>query len=399
MAFTKPEIHAIVPDICSASVYIRSVKKFGKTTLFRDVIMEKFGDPAKGLLVEIGAEHGDTMLDNVNSTHVDTYKDFDEMKTWLIEQKGKEHDIKIVCFDVVDEMVPVFDKEIINRYNKEKPAEKPMVKSIKAAYGGYTAGEQMSADLIKRYCQSLRAAGFQIWALGHSKLKNIKDKANVDSEGYQQLTSNLAAQYEAVFGDIFDIVATGVIDKDFDVVTKDVAGKKKEERHVTDTVRKLYFRGTPEIDAGGRFAAGSVPEYLVFDKPNMAADFIKVCEEGMAKSRTGATPAPAKKKVEKAAPVAEKKVEEVVDDDAPVDEAPEVVDDAPFDVDTPVTEDELRNEIRAKFKDLDKEVKAKVKEVIKNAEGGTLDTINLKALKEIKKMIDENLGSAEEDIV
>ena len=67
MAFKKPQINTIKPDIKNVSIYLRSVKKFGKSTLFRDVILEKYGDPSRGLLVEVGMERGDTLLDNVNT--------------------------------------------------------------------------------------------------------------------------------------------------------------------------------------------------------------------------------------------------------------------------------------------------------------------------------------------
>ena len=280
MAFQKPVINTIKPDIKNVSIYLRSVKKFGKSTLFRDVILEKYKDPARGLLVEIGMERGDTLLDNVNTTHIDTYKDLMELQKWLIECKGTEHNIEIVAFDTADEIVPLFDKETIRQHNIENP-QKP-IKSIKAARGGYTAGEQFSASLMKNYFDKIKSAGIQVWAVAHSKYKNIKDKANVDNEGYMQLSSNLSAAYEAALGDIFDVVLTGIIDRNIETV----GDGDNAKRYATDAVRKLYFRGTPEIDAGGRFAAGSVPEYLVFDKPNMAADFIRIIEEGMEKSKT-----------------------------------------------------------------------------------------------------------------
>ena len=280
MAFKKPVINTIKPDIKNVSIYLRSVKKFGKSTLFRDVILEKYKDPARGLLVEIGMERGDTLLDNVNTTHIDTYKDLMELQKWLIECKGTEHNIEIVAFDTADEIVPLFDKETIRQHNIENP-QKP-IKSIKAAMGGYTAGEQFSASLMKNYFDKIKSAGIQVWAVAHSKYKNIKDKANVDNEGYMQLSSNLSAAYEAALGDIFDVVLTGIIDRNIETV----GDGDNAKRYATDAVRKLYFRGTPEIDAGGRFAAGSVPEYLVFDKPNMAADFIRIIEEGMEKSKT-----------------------------------------------------------------------------------------------------------------
>ena len=41
MAFKKPQVTKVKTDIQSLSIYLRSVKKFGKTTLFRDIILEK----------------------------------------------------------------------------------------------------------------------------------------------------------------------------------------------------------------------------------------------------------------------------------------------------------------------------------------------------------------------
>lgn len=311
MAFKKPVINTIKADLKSVSVYLRSVKKFGKSTLFRDVILEKYKDPSRGLLVEIGMERGDTLLDNVNTTHIDTYKDLIELQQWLITGKGTEHNIEIVAFDVADEIVPLFDKETIRQHNLDNP-QKP-VKSIKAAMGGYTAGEQFSATLMKHYFDKIKSAGIQVWVLGHSKYKNIKDKANVDSEGYMQLSSNLGAAYEAALGDIFDVVLTGIIDRNIETVGEGDSAK----RYATDAIRKLYFRGTPEIDAGGRFAADTVPEYLIFDKPNMAADFIKVVEEGIEKSKTVVDlPITADKHtVGTPAPIVEKPAKQKADDD------------------------------------------------------------------------------------
>ena len=53
MAWQPPMVNQISADISSLSIYLRSVKKFGKTTLFRDVVIEKYGDPTRGLLVAV----------------------------------------------------------------------------------------------------------------------------------------------------------------------------------------------------------------------------------------------------------------------------------------------------------------------------------------------------------
>ncbi len=361
MAFVKPQINVIKPDIKNVSIYLRSVKKFGKSTLFRDVIVEKYGDPSRGLLVEVGMEHGANLLDNVNTTHVDTYKDLIELQKWLVEERGKEHNIEIVGFDVADEIVPLFDKETIRQHNIDNPQKQ--VKSVKAAMGGYTAGEQYSATLMKNYFDKIKASGIQVWCLGHSKYKNIKDKANVDNEGYMQLTSNLSAAYEAALGDIFDVVLTGIIDRNIETVGEGDSAK----RYATDAIRKLYFRGTPEIDAGGRFAADAVPEFMVFDKPNMAADFIKIVEEGMEKSKTNFA-APKKAKKSTPAPVVVEPEEE--EDNTPPFDVDDDDLDAPVEVDFTALRTEIRNKNKAGTPEQKKAVKA-----ILNATGKKLDEL------------------------
>ena len=373
MAFQKPQINTIKPDIKNLSIYLRSTKKFGKTTLFRDAILAKYGDPSRGLLVGCGNEIGYKILDNLNTTQVTTYKDLIELRDWLINEKGKEHNIEIVAFDTGDELALIADKETIRLSNIENPNKK--IKSIKAAFGGYTAGEKYSAnDIIKPYMTSLQNAGFGVWVIAHTKFKTIKEKGGLEEDGYMQLTSNMGADYEAAFGDIFDVTLTGVIDRD--VEEKGEGDKKK--RYATDTVRKLYFRETPLIDAGGRFAYGAVPEYMIFDKEDMGAEFIRVIEEGMEKSKkTLGKKSPTPKVEKKPEPVNEDindDIDDEIDNIDPVDESPVA--------ETSNYPDDLVGTIRVMFKDCtDKNLKAEVKGII--AQHGKLNDCDEDALKEI----------------
>ena len=367
MAFQKPTINVIKPDIKNLSIYLRSTKKFGKSTLFRDVILEKYGDPSRGLLVGCGNEKGYKMLDNLNATQVKTYKDLQELADWLINEKGKEHNIEMVAFDTGDELALIADTETIRQSNVENPNKK--CKSIKAAFGGYTAGEKYSAnDIIKPYMTKLEDAGFGVWVIAHTKFKTIKEKGGLEEDGYMQLSSNMGADYEAAFGDIFDVTLTGVIDRDLE--EKKVGDKVK--KYATDTVRKLYFRGTTLIDAGGRFADGAVPEYMVFDKPNMAADFIRVVEEGMEKSKStiGKKSTP-----KKTTPVKEEKVADPIEEDdidnidIPVEDIIEET------TETSAYPEDLDAVIRKMYKECkDAELKASVKNVI--AEYGKLNDVD-----------------------
>ena len=366
MAFIKPTVKNISTDIKELSIYLRSTKKFGKTTLFRDTILAKYNDPSRGLLVGCGNEMGYKLLSNLNSTQVSSWKDLVELKKWLIDEKGKEHNIEIVCFDTADELVLLADKETIRISNIENPTKQ--VRTIRAAMGGYTAGEKYSANnVIKPFMNDLQKAGFGIWCIAHTKMKSIKEKGSLEEEGYMQLSSNLSADYESAFGDIFDVTLTGVIDRDFE----EKKTKDKVKKYTTDIIRKLYFRETPLIDAGGRFAYGAVPDYLVFDKPDMGKEFLETIEEGMRKSGSATiytSDAP------KSKPKAESKPEP-----EPTPEKEEVIDLDDFEDINPETEadevdkDALMVEIRAKFKDADKETKTKVRNLLKESGFTKLD--------------------------
>jgi hypothetical protein len=354
MAFKKPTVNKIVTDIKNLSIYIRTLKKFGKTTLFRDVVLEKYGDPQRGLLVGIGAEAGYTLLDSLNKTHVETYEELIDMKEWLIEQKGKEHNIEILAFDVVDELIPIVEKEVmrLSVIDTKKPC-----KSINAAYGGYGAGQIKVVELTKDFMLELKKAGFGIWAIAHTKYKNIKQKGDID-EGYMSLSSTLQSNYEAIFGDIFDCVLTGYIDRELEEETVTVGDDEKKIRHATDEIRKLYLRGNTFIDAGCRFKDGSVPDYIVFDQPNMAKTFIDTLETGMRLSMSGAVSEDEFKQIQKKNEKHESEVKEVVVDDDidDITEEPEVID-----IDH---NKQLKAKVAGKYKTASKEQKALVKEIL-----------------------------------
>lgn len=383
-----PVINKISTDIKDLTVYLRSIKKFGKSTLFRDTIIAKYDDPKNGLLAQCGKEKGVKLLDNVNSTRIRNYEDVLELKEYLVNKrlfardtKGKvikgeytpaDHNIKIVCFDTVDELVPFFEAETIRISNLENPNKK--IKTINAAMGGYQEGQKYAANMIKDYLEEIIDAGIGVWAIAHTKFKTIKEKGGLEEDGYQQLTSNLVSAYEAAFGDIFDVTLTGVIDRNVEVRGEG----DKAKRYATDEVRKLYFRGTSLIDAGGRFADDAVPEYMVFDKGNMGEEFIKIIEEGMEKSKTTL-----RKKTSTTSKNGTKKPESVKKD---------IDDEIDNDIDSGVDEniadavseypDDLVNVIRTMFKDCtDKDLKAEIKGII--SQYGKLNDCDEDALKEI----------------
>lgn len=381
MGFTVPKINTISTDVKNVSIYLRSVKKWGKSTLFRDVVLTKYNDLTRGVLVECGLEHGDSML-NSNMVHLDTYKEFMEFKKWLIEGKGKEHNIEMVCFDTADEMIPIFENEVVRKYNAENPTKQ--VKTIKAAYGGYNAGIDMTANIIKKYMGEIKQAGFGVWVIAHSKFKTIREKGGLEEEGYMQLTSNLINAYESAFGDIFDCTLTGVIDRAFDEKTDG----NKTKKYTTDSVRKLYFRGTTLIDAGGRFAMNTVPEYLEYDCSSLefAKKFVDTVENGLKNSiiDVGRTNISIKSDV-----TFGEKAENVVREETSVD-SDDVIESE--EISNSVDKTTLMDEIRTKFKSASADIKKQIKAILTEKGSGKLDdNLDISVLNEISTILDDEV--------
>lgn len=367
--FKKPAMNKTADSITELTIYLRSVRKWGKSSLARDIIRAKYnGDMSYGCMVECGLETGDTML-NMNMTHLDSYQDFMDFKDWLINEKGKEHHIELVSFDTIDELVPIFEAEVLHQYNRENPTKK--VKSIKAAYGGFNTAVNMAADMIKRYMAEIKKAGFGVLAISHSRFKQIREKGSTEEEGYMVLSSSLGSSYESAFSDIFDVILTGTIDRTFD--------EKNDKKYTTDSTRRLYFRGTNLIEAGSRFATGAVPEFLSFpndmDSLDFAKLFIKTVEDGLAKSKLDLTSTPTSKIPQAKIPVtvSEEKAEEPEEtptiQPTPADvEETDVFSDATNDV------EELRATIKETVKTVSADKKAEAVKFIKE-NGGKVDAL------------------------
>jgi len=375
MSFKKPSVSKIISDIKNLTIYIRTQKKFGKSTLFRDVILEKYGDAQRGLLVGIGAEMGYTLLDNLNHTHVETWQELVELKEWLIEKKGIEHNIEMIAFDVVDELLPIVEQEVVRLsvIDTKKPC-----KSVKGAYGGYNAGVEIVVKMTKDYFLDLKKAGIGVWGIAHTKFKNVKQKGDID-DGYMSLSSTLNSSYEGIFGDIFDCVLTGYVDRALEEETVIMPDEKEKKiRHATDQIRKLYLRGNTFIDAGCRFKDGSVPEYIIFDKPNMAKDFIAVLEEGMRLSKSDVVSVEDFKEIQKKDKIdAQNLVEETIEtEENQIEEISDIE-----------KNKELISKITAKYKLATAEQKTNVKQILGNYKSTKLDpALPTKAFEEILQL-------------
>lgn len=266
----RPSVKRTKIDMTSLKIYLRGEKKTGKSTLFRDLILEKFGDAENGLLIGFGAEVGYELLDNLNSVQVENYADFKELLNWLVTQKGKEHDIKMVALDTADEWISsILEPEVCRQSTIE--TKKPC-KSINSAFSGFGAGQERLKMLMKNSLVQLSKAGITPFVISHTKVKTVKEKGQTEEEGYNVLTGNIQANYDSLLSEILDVCCILRVDKDI------------KDGRVQSAVRKLHFRNDGFCDCGSRFANGAVPDYIVFDGDDTAKLFIDTLEEGMRKS-------------------------------------------------------------------------------------------------------------------
>ena len=338
MAIKRPTVKKAKTTMEGATIYLRSQKKWGKTTLFRNLVLAKYGDAEKGFLIGLGAEEGYDFLDQINATQIDKYEDLKDTVDWLISEKGKEHDIRMIGFDVVDELMPLMEAHTIKLSQKE--TGKPC-KTINQAFDGHHNGQIRCALETKKLMQRLKKAGFTLIAISHTKNKTIKPQGcQSEDDGYMQLTSTLMATYEAVFADIFDFVFTGVVEKE-------VKDGKLEEAN-----RYLYFRSDGYVDAGGRLGGNAIKTKMLWEGKSdyeLAQEFIEVVEDAIRKSALNPL---SKEEFKKEQKKEEEKIQE---------KAKEFIEDEQVDSINIERNEEIKKIITSKWKETSKEVKEEIK--------------------------------------
>lgn len=221
-------------DLAHYRHYWRAPKKWGKTTLFANLIRELYGDMNCGLLISCGNERGYSALDSLVYVDCPEWPTLMEVVDELVENKA-DNEFKLLAFDTVDELVSMAQREVI-RLEYRKSGER---KEFNACLGGYGAGRKKVEELINAIITRLGDSGYGLIFIGHTKIRDIKEK---NGDEYQMLTSNLSSDYDGIFANKADICVMGTIEKNID------------GGFVQDAERFMVFRGDGYIDAGGRFA-------------------------------------------------------------------------------------------------------------------------------------------------
>ena len=285
MAF---KMNTVRVDLCSYPPYVLMGQRgIGKTTLFRDIVLEEYGSPEYGLLISCGNESGYHALDNLQVEEVKEWtKEYgypekedgvpeDMWTRGLVEVvddlvfNKSNYKIKVVCFDTLDELYPMAEQRVFAEHKRKKGV---FPESLNSALGGYGAGQNRAVELVTEQIARLRNAGYGVFLIGHVKVKDKIDP--VTGDVYEQYTNNLSNKYFGAVADNAQMVVNIVNELNI------VGGGDDKAGRVSGSSRMMYFRDTGLIDAKSRFVG--MPDKL----PLSAKNFLEAFKTGVMNSQT-----------------------------------------------------------------------------------------------------------------
>lgn len=276
-------------DIASYMHYIRGQKKVGKTTLFNDLVSYiGKGVMDKGLLISIGDEDGYKTLDGLTVAVANDWESFTDIVEELIENP-QDNDFKFIALDTVDELINIAIKEVYRLHKKQKGET---CESLNKALGGYGAGRAKVKELVADEISKLKT-GYGLFCIGHTKLRDVNEKGM--EESYQQLTTSLPFDFDSIFADKADVIATVSIDKQIVNVEEVSAGKDKTKLlgSIGGVTRWIHFRDDNfNVDCGARFKD-------IVDKVELSAENYITAIEDAIKKASGKNSSEIKEKTKK----------------------------------------------------------------------------------------------------
>lgn len=302
----------------------------GKTTIIKEYC-EKLAGTEGYMFLETGKEDGQDAIEGINYITCDEWDgDYDETLNTMgfatfiddvVENKASDWpDLKVVVIDTLDELFSIAEPEVIRMHNKENPNKR--VKSIKAAFGGFMAGEDKAIEIVEDKLWSLKRVGVSFVIIGHTKSRNQTDP--ITGEDYMQLTTNMPQRYFNALKTKVHFLGVASVDRE---IVKEKTGKKNVVTGQIETkgvvkgeTRRITFRDDNYVvDSKSRFA-DIVPE-IPFDSDVLIQALTDAIKSEQSKS--GVSFDTAKKKQAKQEKELEKRVaeqEEQAKSQAAVDE-------------------------------------------------------------------------------
>lgn len=284
MAFGKR--NEIKVDILKYNIGLIGESGIGKTTIIKEVLEKLTGSPEGALFAECGKEDGADAINNINYVNCpDWDSDYDEntnsvgfsvLVDDIIENKTTEYPkLRTLVVDTYDQLLEISKSEVVRLHNKEFPEKR--VKSVKAAFGGYMAGEDMATDIVLEKLWELKKVGVNFIIIGHVKQREQEDV--VSGQKYTSLTTNMSLRdFNAIKTKLHFL---GVASINRDIVRektgkKDIKGRDVTKGVIASESRQITFRDDSySIDSKSRFA--EITPVIEFS----ADEFIKALENAI----------------------------------------------------------------------------------------------------------------------
>lgn len=322
----------------------------GKSTVIKEVCEKLVGDDGY-IALDIGKEDGHDAINGIVSAKIPDWATFKEFCDDVIKNKLTDYkDLRVVILDTFDQLLEITEPEVIRMHNRANP-DKPKITSIKAAFGGFMAGEDKAIQLVLDKMWELKSVGVSFIAIGHTKKKDVDDP--ITGESYSILTTNMSQRYFNALKTKLHFLGVAYIDRE---IVKQKTGKKnivtKEEEvkgRVLSESRRISFRDDNySVDSKSRFAD------IVDEIPLDADAFIKALKDAILAehSKGGKSVEQSEKELKEARKQQEKELAEKQKADAA----------------NKIDEDrnaELLQVIQNKFPDADAATKKSVKEIMK----------------------------------
>lgn len=321
----------------------------GKSTVIKEVC-EKLAGEDGYIAFDIGKEDGHDAINGIVSEKIPNWAKFKEVCDDIIENKLTDYkDLRVVVLDTFDQLLEIAEPEVIRMHNKANP-DKPKITSIKAAFGGFMAGEDKAIQIVLDKLWELKEVGVSFIAIGHTKKRDIDDP--VTGETYSILTTNMSQRYFNALKTKLHFLGVAYIDRDIaqqKTGKKNAVTKKEEVKgKVMSESRRISFRDDNySVDSKSRFAD------IIDNIPLDADAFIKAITDAIMKEHAKGDKSveQSEKELKAARKAKEKEVAEKLKKDA----------------ENKIDEDrnaELMVVVQNKFSEADKETKAKVKEIM-----------------------------------
>lgn len=286
----------------------------GKSTVIKEVCEKLAGDEGY-IALDIGKEDGHDAINGIVSEKIPDWAKFKEFCDDVIENKLTDYkDLRVVVLDTFDQLLEIAEPEVIRMHNRANP-DKPKITSIKAAFGGFMAGEDKAIQIVLDKLWELKGVGVSFIAIGHTKKKDVDDP--ITGESYSILTTNMSQRYFNALKTKLHFLGVAYIDRE---IVKQKTGKKnvvtKQEEvkgKVMSESRRISFRDDNySVDSKSRFAD------IVDEIPLDSDAFIKAITDAiMAEHSKGdKTVEQSKKDLEKARKQKEAEVAEKLEHDA-----------------------------------------------------------------------------------